>query len=420
MYRHDRDRAGDRGRGEPPGGGELGFEQSTDERGERADEREDDEQHGEADAAVGPDGCGHAGAITGGDLVRSITAGAVAAHSRIVAADRQPISSDRESIPDRMNRTRAVVLSVVVLAAIGGAAVLTVDRPSVAGTESRFAGVNDSTTLVTTELRVTNPNPIPIELGNTTVTHSIRMNGIEMGTGSRDDIRAAPGTSTVNFTTAIDNRNIPAWWASHVERGERTRVVTGAAVDVPVFGTARVSKNRTLTTDITGALNTSESRPINASLPFVDDPVLVVERTSATWGNVTRATTPLDIALRVRNPSEIPIPVARIDYTLTMNGIAVGNGTTGEGTVLSPGSEQTITAGAAIRNDELDDWWVSHIERGQRTDLGISLTAVLELPDNRTVELPLDDLGGNTTIDTDVFDAGNGSTGSTSSIRLTG
>jgi LEA14-like dessication related protein len=318
-----------------------------------------------------------------------------------------------------MSRTRTLVLVFVVLAAIGGAAVLSVDRPTVAGTESRFSGVNDSTTLVTTELRVTNPNPIPIELGNTTVNHSIRMNGIEMGTGSRDDIRAAPGTSTVNFTTAIDNRKIPAWWASHVKHGERTRVVTGAAVDVPVFGTARVSENRTLTTDITGALNTSEPRPINASLPFVDDPVLVVERTSATWGNVTRETTPLDIGLQVRNPTEIPIPVARIDYTLTMNGIPVGNGTTGEGTVLSPGSEQTITARAAIRNDELDDWWVSHIERGQRTDLGVSLTAVVELPGDRTVELPLDEFGGNTTIKTGIFDAGNGSDGSTSSIRLT-
>lgn len=318
-----------------------------------------------------------------------------------------------------MNRTRAAVLVVVVLAAIGGAAVLTVDRPTVAGTESRFADVNDSTTLVATELRVTNPNPIPIELGNTTVTHSIRMNGIEMGTGSRDDIRVSPGTSAVNFTTAIDNRKIPSWWASHVERGERTRVATGAAVDLPVFGTTRVSENRTLTTDITGALNTSEPRPINASLPFVDDPVLVVDRTTATWGNVTRETSPLDIALQVRNPTEIPIPVARIDYTLTMNGIPVGNGTTGEGTVLPPGDERTITAKAAIRNDELDDWWVSHIERGQRTELGVSLTAVLELPGDRTVELPLGDLGTNTTIDTDVFGTENGSADSTSSIQLT-
>ena len=319
-----------------------------------------------------------------------------------------------------MNRTRAAVLALVVLVAVGGAAVLAVERPTVEGTESRFAGVNDSTTLVTTELVVANPNPVGVSLGNATVDHSVRMNGIVMGNGTREGFRIAAGETTVNFTTAIDNRKIPAWWASHVARGERTRLTTGASVDVPVFGTERVSENRTVTTDITGALNTSEPRPINASLPLLDDPVLVVDRTTATWGTVTPETTPLDIALGVENPSEIPIPVSRIDYTVTMNDIAVANGTTGRGTVIPPGGERTVRTSAAIRNRKLDDWWVSHVERDQHTDLQVSLVAVLNLPGDTTVRVPLDGAGYSTSIDTNVFGTKNGSAAGTDSTRLTG
>ncbi|WP_435076750.1 LEA type 2 family protein [Halococcus sp. AFM35] len=308
-----------------------------------------------------------------------------------------------------MNRTRAAVLVLVTLAAVGGVAALTVERPTVERTESRISGVNDSTTLVTTELLVENPNPVGVRLGNATVNHSVRMNGIVMGNGSREGLRITEDGTRVNFTTAIDNRKIPAWWASHVERGERTRLATSASVDVPVFGTERVSENRTVTTDITGALNTSEPRPINASLPLLDDPVLVVDRTTATWGNATPETTPLDIALRVRNPTEIPIPVSRIDYTVTMNGIPVANGTTGRGDVIPPGDEQTVRTRVAIRNRKLDEWWVSHIERNQHTDLRVSLTAVLDLPGDTTVRVPLDGLGYSTDIDTDVFGTKNGS-----------
>lgn len=305
-----------------------------------------------------------------------------------------------------MNRTR-ILLALLVLIALAGGAVVVLDRPAVEAAESRFAGVNESTTLIETDLVLSNPNPVGVRLGEATVTHSVRMNGIEMGSGRREGLRITDGRTTVNLTTAIDNRKIPAWWVRHVRNGERTRLTTRASVEVPLLDrTAAVSDTRTIETHITDGLNSTEPHPVNASVPLIADPVLVINRTSATWGTVTREATPLATELVVSNPQEFPFVISRIDYTITMNDIAVGNGTTGRSYTIPAESHRTIRANATVENDRLDEWWVSHIRRNQHTDLRVAFTAVVELPGDTTVRIPLDGLGYTSTIETDILTNG--------------
>jgi LEA14-like dessication related protein len=306
---------------------------------------------------------------------------------------------------------RVLLAFVVLIGIVGGAVVLGVfDRPTIETAESRFVGVNGSTTLVETDLVLSNPNPVGVRLGNTTLAHSVTMNGIEMGTGSRDGFKITEGATNLTLTTAIDNEKIPAWWVTHIENGERTRFTTTASVEVPLLGRmATVTETSTTETHITDGFNSSDPRPVNASLPLLSNPVLVINRSSATWGNVTRAETPLNTEFVVSNPTEIPFVVSRIDYTITMNDITVGNGTTGHDYTIPAEGQRTIQANAVIENDKLDDWWVTHIERNQHTDLRVAFTAVLELPDGETVRIPLDSLSYTTDIDTDVLGAENGS-----------
>ena len=304
---------------------------------------------------------------------------------------------------------RTLVLAVVVLGVIvaGAVAFGVIDRPSVAATESRFTDVNASTTVVTTDVVVTNPNPIGVRLSNATVGHTIAMNGIEMGTATTEGVGLTPGNTTVGLTTPIDNRLIPAWWVSHVRNGERTRLVATARVRSSLLGrTATVRETEVIETRVTDAFNSTEPRPVNASLPLIDDPVLVVDRTSATWSGVTEETTTLSSDIVVSNPKSIPYPISRIEYEITMNDVTVGNGTTARGYTIPADGRETIRANATIDNSKLDEWWVAHLERGQRTDLRVEFTAVIELPDGETARLPLDGLGYETTIETDVLDDG--------------
>jgi len=298
-----------------------------------------------------------------------------------------------------------VVLVVVAAAAVGAVVAFGYDRPTVENVESHVVDVNTTTTLVETDVSISNPNPIGIRLGDATLTHSVEMNGVEMGANTEHGLRIGRKTTNVTLTTAIDNRKIPTWWGRHIENGERTRVETSLGVSVPVLGRiATNTETTTFRTNVTDRLSSSTPRPVNADRPLLSDPVLVINRTSATWGEVTHNATPLDTEITVYNPSPVRFELTRLEYTVTMNDVVVGNGTTGETVALPAGERRTITAETVIRNDRLDDWWKTHIQRDQRTDLRVAFTGVVSLPNGDTVRVPLRGLDYTATIRTHVFE----------------
>ena len=85
----------------------------------------------------------------------------------------------------------------------------------------------------------------------------------------------------------------------------------------------------------------------------------------------------------IHNPNIIPIPVTKLGFTLTMNGIEVGNGATDGLTILSPRGDTTISLQAIIESGKLVEWWPTHINNGERTDYEIQVDAIFE------VDIPL-------------------------------
>ncbi|MDX1748462.1 MAG: LEA type 2 family protein, partial [Halobacteriales archaeon] len=147
----------------------------------------------------------------------------------------------------------------------------------------------------------------------------------------------------------------------------------------------------------------TEPRPVNANVALVEDPVLYINETSAWWGEVTTQETPLRTAFVVYNPKPVPYAVTEIGYTIRMNDIVVGEGSTSQLYAIPPRSEQTIQASTAIDNPTLDEWWVSHLERNQVTRLHVDFYAVVELPGGQRVRVPLDEIDYEETIETDIF-----------------
>lgn len=89
-----------------------------------------------------------------------------------------------------------------------------------------------------------------------------------------------------------------------------------------------------------------------------------------------------------------------------MNNVTVGDGESERNTVIPPrpGTE-TIRADTAIRNQNLDEWWVTHIENNQKTDLYVDFQIVLEadVPGSPKIPIDSDALDYRTTIETDIF-----------------
>ncbi|RLM67303.1 hypothetical protein DVK05_11275 [Halorubrum sp. Atlit-8R] len=306
----------------------------------------------------------------------------------------------------------ALVGLLVVAAAVGGAFALGVlGVPGVAAVNNSFGDVTNETTVVETDLVVSNPNPVGVGLDGVSITYTVSMNDVEMARGGREGVSVGSGNSSIAFETALANDAIPPWWTSHVRNGERTTVAIDATVTSDLLGrSADLTRTREIETDLIGAFASEETRPVNADAPLVDDPVLYVNETRGRWGTVSEAETPIEMEFDAYNPNLEPYVVTEIGYDVTMNGVAMGSGSTEEEYVIPSYGSETIELTAALRNESLDEWWVTHLDESvnghQVSDLRIEFYAVVELPTGEELTVPLDALTYEETVETDIFDEG--------------
>lgn len=305
------------------------------------------------------------------------------------------------SIP-RIILTVVLVIGVIV----GGGFLLGVfGVPSVENVDNRFGDVNRSTTIIETDLSITNPNPIGVSLGGVLVSYGVTMNDVVMAVGEKKGVAVDVRTSTLALTTRMLNERIPEWWVSHVGNGERTELSVNASVTSSLLGrTVGIPPiERTINTNIASSFNSTETQPIEADQPFVSDPVLYLNETSGSWGEVTDAETPVEMTFTLYNPKSYPIPLGEIGYDITMNDVDVGSGETSREVAIPPKSTTTVSATTVIDNEKLDEWWVSHLQRNQVTDLEIVFSARLDLSGTGggSIEVPLDSVTHR--FETDIF-----------------
>jgi LEA14-like dessication related protein len=311
------------------------------------------------------------------------------------------------------SKLRIALLGLLVVGgAVGGAFALgMLGVPSVAAVDNTFGDVTNETTEVKTDLVVSNPNPVGVGLDGVSVNYTVSMNDIEMAQGGREGVRVGTGNSTLELETRLRNEEIPPWWVSHVRNGERTTLDIDATATSERLGRGvDFSRSREIQTDLLGAFNSDETRPVNADSPLASDPVLYVNETRGEWGTVSESETPIDMAFTVYNPNLEPYAVSEIGYDITMNGVEMGSGQTEEGYVIPSESTETVEFTTALQNRHLDEWWVTHLDEDVRghqvTGLRIEFYAVIEFPGGEEVTVPLDALTYEETIETDIFGEG--------------
>ncbi|WP_435096959.1 LEA type 2 family protein [Halarchaeum sp. P4] len=314
--------------------------------------------------------------------------------------------------------TLKTALTVVLAGSLvvgGSFAVGLLGLPSVVATENAFGDVNETTTTVETAMTVHNPNPIAVRLGGVSVNYTVSMNDIGMAYGQKEGVEIGTGNTTLRFESYLRNERIPNWWASHVSNGEETTVQVAADVRSGTLGrTVHVTPvTRTVSTNISDQFNSTADRPVNAGSPLVEDPVLVVRETRAHWGTVTATETPLETSFVVYNPKATPVTFGSLGYNITMNGVDVGEGESEQAVVIPGGATRTVQASTVLENRRLDEWWVTHLQHNQTTDLRIDFYARLSVGGGESIRVPLRGLTYEKTIHTDIFGNANASTNAT-------
>jgi LEA14-like dessication related protein len=307
----------------------------------------------------------------------------------------------------------AAVVGVLTLSIGGAWAVGVIGAPSVVGVENAFGLMNESTTTIESEIVVNNPNPFGVKLGGLTIDYAVEMNDVRMATGGREGLGVnASGNTSIPVTTLMNNDRLPPWWVSHVENDENTTMTIDASIHSDLLGKEfKPQINRSVNTNIIGGFNSDEDRPIDVDRPATPNPVLWLNSTSGEWGAVDTETTEIGTAFDLYNPNPTPIAISEIGYEIEMNNVTMGEGSTEKPVTITPGELETVRATTALQNENLDEWWVSHLENDQTTQLEVTFYARIDLSEfgGDTVRVRLDTI--QRTIETDIFGGGNGSGG---------
>ncbi|ELZ22977.1 LEA type 2 family protein [Natrinema limicola] len=102
-----------------------------------------------------------------------------------------------------------------------------------------------------------------------------------------------------------------------------------------------------------------------------------VESVDNGWGTVTADRTEVETQLTVDNALLLRVggPAADISYTVSMNDIEVATGE--KNRINLDGDETTVAVSTWLDNDEIPEWWASHVNRNETTTVRVEPDVVV-------------------------------------------
>jgi LEA14-like dessication related protein len=311
----------------------------------------------------------------------------------------------------------AVVLLIGLVVLLFATGVLGVPSAGVSDVGD-WGEVTDERTEIVTTVWVDNPNPVGLSLGDSvTVDYDVFMNDVQMAEGSRSDISVSPGNNTQAVRTDLRNDRLNEWWAGFIEANETIdmAITTEITVDAILSGSfdatmeQRLLEEETPVIDaLSGSVNstsgeytaTADGGSLNESalrdtgLGAVGDRSVTVgyevERGWATWESANESTTTVLLHMDVHNPGDVPVPAAPdgIGFTTEANDVTMFEGETedmslrsvGPDATIAPGETREVTVAVDMDNDNIDDWFTSHVRNGEVSQLSTQFQVVFEEP----------------------------------------
>lgn len=99
-----------------------------------------------------------------------------------------------------------------------------------------------------------------------------------------------------------------------------------------------------------------------------------LESMTNAWGPVDEDEVTVNTTLEVDNPNPVGLGmgVDSVDYVLVMNDVPLAEGAVGE--VDLPTGTSTTNLTTAVAVDRIPEWWATHVDRGEQSDLDIEAT----------------------------------------------
>jgi len=282
-----------------------------------------------------------------------------------------------------------------------------------------WGNVTENRTEIVTTVWVDNPNPIGLSLGDSVgVDYDIRMNSVLLAEGSKSNFNIPTGNSTRELRTDIHNNRLNDWWAGYVRADETVELRANATLElsglpdqkVPPVEETMLQDETPVIDALSASINsTADTYTENVSAGSVDDGSIgggigdeldgsdttvtvgyEVERGWATWESVSANTTTVRVHMDVHNPGDVPVPAEPdgVEFTTEANGVdmfvagndAISTGSAGDDPLIDPSETREITFTLEMDNDNVDDWFTSHVRNEELTELATRFHVTFQEP----------------------------------------
>lgn len=297
--------------------------------------------------------------------------------------------------------SRRVAVVVVLIVAVLGVVAVGFAEPTVVSQTSEWGQVTPETSEIVVRAEVDNPNPvgIPAVFG---LRYAVSLNEIVVARGVKPGVGFPAGRSQLAFTIRIDNTLIDDWWVTHLRAGERSTLTIRPWIQGPLgFDQTLPPERQTIETEILEPLQSTEPSPIELG----DEPFLVLERQTATWGRATAERMPVTVEARMRNRHAAPISLDGVGYNISMNAVVLGNGTVSTGFSVDPGETATLSVTPILHTPRMVDWWVTHLRNGEETTMTVEVYGIVS-KDGQQTAIPFDFMGLSSVFRTDLLGTG--------------
>ncbi len=105
----------------------------------------------------------------------------------------------------------------------------------------------------------------------------------------------------------------------------------------------------------------------------------VIKGITNSWGDITAESSEIKTNIIVDNPNAFTIPIEDVEYEIFMNDVEMGSGHSIGEASLPAKREHTITVLTRLDNNKIPEWWVTHIRKGENSDVKISGNIVFDL-----------------------------------------
>jgi LEA14-like dessication related protein len=269
-------------------------------------------------------------------------------------------------------------------------------KPEIRETTLEWGSVTADTTEIIGTIRVYNPNPISLPVKK--MTYDITMAGVNMGSGESPGFHIAKqAESPIKVTAKIDNSKIPIFWVEHLKNQEKSEASIGIKVtfDLKITDfTFPFNVQRPIDTNFLAALN--NVTPIllekKVNVPVIGEQTVfraTLESLSGKWGMITTDTSEILLSLGIRNENIYPLVAPKMEYGAEINNITLASGEAPMQFVSQPNSTGNINMSIKLDNSRIDDWFVTHIQQGEKSTFKISVALVFDIPAYGPLSIPI-------------------------------